>query len=61
MLTFGVKKVVRYLRNIRAVSALEYAVVVGIVATGLSAAYVTFKSSIGEAVAALARQLSGAS
>ena len=36
------KGFVRYLRNNRAVSALEYAILVGIIAVALSAAIVAF-------------------
>ena len=40
------KGFVRYLRNNRAVSALEYAMLVGIIAVALSAALITFSGTI---------------
>lgn len=36
----------RYLRNTRAVSALEYAILVGIIAVVISAALVTFSGNL---------------
>lgn len=60
MTTCVAKKVVRYLRSTRAVSALEYAIVVGITVVVVFAAYATFMSDIKEAATALARSLSGA-
>ena len=54
------KKFARYLRNTRAVAALEYAIVVGIGVVAVFAAYETFRGDIREAAAALARSLSGA-
>ena len=54
------KKFVGYLRSTRAVSALEYAIVVGITVVVVFAAYATFMSDIKEAATALARSLSGA-
>ena len=59
MTTCVAKKFVGYLRNTRAVSALEYAIVVGIAVVVVVAAYETFRSDIREAVTALARQLNG--
>ena len=53
------KKFARYLRNTRAVSALEYAIVVGVSAVAVSAAYETFRSDIKGAITALAQQLIG--
>ena len=52
-------KLVRYLRHTRAVSALEYAIVVGVSAVVVSAAYETFKGNIKGAITALAQQLIG--
>ena len=49
-----------YLRHTRAVSALEYAIVVGVSAVVVSAAYETFKGNIKGAITALAQQLIGA-
>ena len=40
------KGFVRYLRNNHAVSALEYAILVGIIAVALSAALVTFSGKM---------------
>ena len=42
MTTCVAKKFARYLRNTRAVSALEYAIVVGITVVVVFAAYATF-------------------
>ena len=53
------KQFAHYLRHTRAVSALEYAILVGIAAVILFAAYETFRSDIREAISALGRQLSG--
>ena len=53
------KQFVRYLRHTRAVSALEYAILVGVSAVVLFAAYETFKNTIKTTVTALARQLTG--
>lgn len=60
MVTGGAKKLAFYLRHTRAVSALEYAIVVGIAAVALFAAYETFRSDIKEVVSTLAQQLSRA-
>ena len=60
MTTYAAKKFACYLRHTRAVSALEYAILVGIVAVVVVAAYETFRSDIRETVSALARQLNGA-
>ena len=60
MTTCVAKKFVGYLRNTRAVSALEYAIVVGITVVVVFAAYATFMSDIKETATALARSLSGA-
>ena len=54
------KHLARYLRNTRAVSALEYAIVVGITVVVIFAAYETFRNDIRETVSALGRQLNGA-
>ena len=53
------KKFACYLRNTCAVSALEYAIVVGVSAVVVSAAYETFKGNIKAAITALARSLIG--
>ena len=52
------ERFVCYLRHTCAVSALEYAILVGIVAVVIFAAYETFRRDIIDAVTALARQLS---
>ena len=44
------KGFVRYLRTNRAVSALEYAILVGIIAVAISAALVTFSGNITKAL-----------
>ena len=44
------KGFVRYLRNNRAVSALEYAILVGIIAVAISAALVAFAPNITKAI-----------
>ena len=54
------ERFIRYLRHTRAVSALEYAILVGVFAVVIFAAYETFRSDIREAVIAIGRQLSGA-
>ena len=50
MLAPYTKKFVYYLRHSRAVSALEYAILVGIVATALATAIGTFGGQIGGAI-----------
>ena len=60
MTTCVAKKFARYLRNTRAVSALEYAILVGIAAVVVFAAYETFRDNIRETATALGRQLNGA-
>ena len=42
------KKFARYLRNTRAVSALEYAILVGVIAVAIVAALQTFSGQIGD-------------
>ena len=49
----------RYLRNTRAVSALEYAILTGIIATVLAGAFATFTKSIETAIEDIATQVSG--
>ena len=48
--THYTKGFVRYLRNNRAVSALEYAILVGIIAVAISAAIVAFAPNITKAI-----------
>ena len=51
------KGFVRYLRTNSAVSALEYAILVGIIAIALSAALVTFSENITNAVGKIGTKL----
>ena len=44
------KGFVRYLRNNRAVSALEYAILVGIISVAIAAALATFSGTLTEAI-----------
>ena len=50
MLTQYTKKFVRYLRNTKAVSALEYAILVGVIAIAISAALVAFSGNVKDAM-----------
>lgn len=59
MTTYIAKKFACYLRNTHAVSALEYALLVGISAVVVFAAFETFRSDIREAIIAIERQMSG--
>ena len=54
------KGFVRYLRTNRAVSALEYAILVGIIAVAISAALVTFSANITKAVKVFGDKVGGA-
>ena len=56
MTTCVAKKFARYLRHIRAVSALEYAILVGIIALVISAAIVTLSGNITPVVKAVVGQ-----
>ena len=47
------KKFVHYLRNNRAVSALEYAILIGIIAVAISAALTTFQGNLTTALDAI--------
>ena len=47
------KGFIRYLRNNRAVSALEYAILVGIIAVAISTAIVAFAPNITKAIATI--------
>ena len=53
------KGFVRYLRNNRAVSALEYAILVGVIAVAISAALVTFSESITKALETIGTEVKG--
>ena len=46
MLTQYTKKFVHYLRNNKAVSALEYAILVGVIAVAVAAALLTFSGNM---------------
>ena len=59
-ITRHTKGFVRYLRNNRAVSALEYAILVGIIAVALSAALVTFSGNIKTAIGTVGTAVSTA-
>ena len=45
-----IKNFFRYLRNTHAVSALEYAILVGVVAVAIGAALVTFSGDVQTAI-----------
>ena len=60
MTTCVAKKFVRYLRNARGVSALEYAILVGIIALAISAALVTLSGNITPVVTAVGTKITGA-
>jgi len=47
------KEFVQYLRNTKAVSALEYAILVGVIAAALGGIIATFAGDIDEAVTAI--------
>ena len=51
------KGFVRYLRNNSAVSALEYAILVGVIAVALSAALTTFSTTITDRMTAIGTSL----
>lgn len=53
MLTYYPKKFVRYLRATRAVSALEYAILVGAIAVAMAAAMATFTNQIQSALSTI--------
>ena len=50
MLTRYTKKFIHYLRHTRAVSALEYALLVGIIVVAMAAAMATFTDQIEQAL-----------
>ena len=60
MTTYVAKKFACYLRHTRAVSALEYAVLVGIAIVVIFVVYETFRGDIRKAITIFVRQLSGA-
>ena len=47
----------RYLRHTRAVSALEYAILVGVIATGIAAALIGLGDNIDDALEAMGEQV----
>ena len=53
------KKFAHYLRNNRAVSALEYAILIGIIAVALSAALTTFSTEITKALTTIGTTVGG--
>ena len=53
------KKFARYLRNIRAVSALEYAILVGVIAVAIAAALTTFSGNIKSAMDTIGGEVAG--
>ncbi len=57
MTTGHTKGSIRYLRNNRAVSALEYAILVGIIAVVTSAAIVAFAPNITKAINAVSTKV----
>ena len=50
MLAYYPKKFVRYLRATRAVSALEYAILIGVIAVAMSVALMAFSDSMSKAL-----------
>ena len=59
MTIYAAKRFACYLRDTRAVSALEYAVLGGIAVVVIIVAYETFRSDIREAITTLVWQLRG--
>ena len=53
------KKLARYLRSTRAVSALEYAILVGVIAVAIVAALNTFSGKIKTAMDTIGTQVGG--
>ena len=60
-ITRPIKKFVRYLRTTRAVSALEYAILIGVVATAVAAALTTFSGNIKSALEGIGSRIQAAS
>ncbi len=50
----------RYLRHTRAVSALEYAILVGVIATGIAAALIGLGDNINSALTQMGEQVDNA-
>ena len=61
MITQYTKKFVGYIRNTKAVSALEYAILIGIIATAIAGALMTFGTSIDTTLDNIGDDLKGAS
>lgn len=59
MTTCAAKKLACYLRDTRAVSALEYTILVGIAVMVILVAYETYRSDIREIIIVMKRLLSG--
>ena len=57
MLTYYTQKFAHYLRNNRAVSALEYAILIGIVATAITTALIAFTDTIEDALTTLGAEV----
>ena len=55
------KQFAHYLRNTKAVSALEYAILVGIIATAIAGALLTFGGSVDTTMDAIGNSLTSAS
>ena len=57
MITQYTKKFAHYLRNNKAVSALEYAILVGVIAVAVAAALVTFGGNMKAGIEAIGKQV----
>ena len=57
MLTQYTKQFVHYLRNNKAVSALEYAILVGVIAVAIAAALVTFGNNMKDGIGAIGKNI----
>ena len=58
-MTRYIKGFVRYLRNTKAVSALEYAILVGVIAVAIAAALLTFSGNMKTGMDAIGAKVSG--
>ena len=59
MITQYTKKFVRYLRNNKAVSALEYAILIGVIAVAVAAVLVTLGDNITTAIETIGTEVEG--
>ncbi len=59
MLTRYTKKFAHYLRHTRAVSALEYAILVGVIAVAIVAALNTFSGNLTDAINSIGTSVGG--